>query len=172
MECPICEHTGLEKDVATCHSCNADLSAYHAIDAIEVSLKKQKRNTLLFMILFIVALLACVAIFFLSSTEGTSKEDEQKLIDCETLVEDLKTENQQLKQSLAEMETKNAQMLEVKVEEPIHENITHVIKDGETLFIIAKNYLGNGDLYSKIAQDNGIEDPNLIFPGKEIIIKK
>ena len=174
MECPICEHTGLDKNAETCPSCKADLSTYHALDAIEVSLKKQKNNTLLFMILFIVALLACVAVFFLSSSEGTSKEDEQKIIECNAIVEDLKAENQQLKQSLAEMETKNAQLLEVEVKtpEPVPEDITHVIKEGETLFTIAKKYLGNGDLYSKIAKDNGIENPDLIFPGTEIIIKK
>jgi hypothetical protein len=34
------------------------------------------------------------------------------------------------------------------------------------------NYLGDGNLYSKIAADNGIENPDIIIAGREIIINK
>ena len=172
MECPLCKHAGLDASVKICPSCKADLSAYHAIDTIEVSLNKQKKNTLIFMILFIVAALACVAIYFLNGSEGTSQEDVNKITECTEVVENLKAENQLLKQSLAEMETKNTQLLEVKEEEPVPENITHEIKEGESLFMIAKKYLGDGEFYSKIAEDNGIKDPDLIIAGTVIIIKK
>ena len=173
MECPLCEHTGLDADVKTCPSCKADLTAYQTLDAIEASAKKQKMTTLLFIILFIIALLACVAIFFLAGSEGTSKEDEQKLIACETLSKDLKAENQQLKENIAGLQAKNTKLLEVEEpDKPASKDIMHVVKEGETLFMIARDYLGDGNLYSKIANDNGIEDPNLIYVGKEIIINK
>ena len=171
MECPLCKHAGLDVSVNVCPSCKADLSAYHDVDTIEVSLKKQKKNTLIFMTLFIIAVLACVAIFFLKGSEGTSQEDEKKITECTAIVDNLKAENQQLKQSIAEVEAKNAQLLAVK-EEPVPEDITHEIKEGESLFMIAKKYLGNGDLYAKIAEDNGIKDPDLIIAGTVIIIKK
>lgn len=172
MECPLCKHAGLDAGVNTCPSCKADLSAYHDVDTIEVSLKKQKKNTLIFMALFIIAVLACVAIFFINGSGGTSQEDEKKIIECTAIADNLKAENQQLKQNLAEMEAKNTQLLIVKEEELVPKDITHEIKEGESLFMIAKKYLGNGDFYAKIAEDNGIKDPDLIIAGTVIIIKK
>ena len=51
---------------------------------------------------------------------------------------------------------------------PKETTTTYVVKKGDTLSAIAKKY---GTTYQKIARDNGIENPNLIFPGQKLNIK-
>jgi|GEM_PF-328435 len=174
MECPLCEHTGLDSNIENCPSCKADLTAYHSLDALEVSYKKQKKTGLLFFVLFIVALLACAAIYFLNSGDGVSKESEEKLAACEAMVLKLTTENATYSQAISNLKAENAKLQEVKEEELIAEpkQIIHVIKEGESLFSIAEKYLGNGKLYPRIAIDNGIDNPDLIIAGTEIIIEQ
>lgn len=45
---------------------------------------------------------------------------------------------------------------------------TYIVKKGDTLSGIAKKY---GTTYQKIAKDNGISNPNKIYPGQKLIIK-
>ena len=44
------------------------------------------------------------------------------------------------------------------------EVINYVVKRGDTLWAIARKYLGSGTKYPQIAQENGIKNPNLIYP--------
>ena len=44
----------------------------------------------------------------------------------------------------------------------------YIVKKGDTLSSIAKKY---GTTYQKIAKDNGISNPNKIYPGQKLIIK-
>ncbi|MDD3841070.1 MAG: LysM peptidoglycan-binding domain-containing protein [Clostridia bacterium] len=44
----------------------------------------------------------------------------------------------------------------------------HIVKKGDTLWDIAKKY---NTTIKKLAKDNGIKDPNLIYPGQKIKIK-
>lgn len=44
----------------------------------------------------------------------------------------------------------------------------HIVKSGETLSGIASKY---GTTYQKIARDNNISNPNIIYPGQRLIIK-
>lgn len=46
---------------------------------------------------------------------------------------------------------------------------TYIVKKGDTLSEIAEKY---GTTYKKIASDNGIADPNKIYPGQKLIINK
>jgi nucleoid-associated protein YgaU len=48
----------------------------------------------------------------------------------------------------------------------------YVIRRGDTLWAIAKRYLGNGLLYTSIFQDNRevISNPNLIHPKQELTV--
>lgn len=43
---------------------------------------------------------------------------------------------------------------------------THTVVSGDTLWHIAKRYLGNGARYPEIAKINNIKNPNLIYPGQ------
>lgn len=46
------------------------------------------------------------------------------------------------------------------------EVINYVVQRGDTLWAIASKYLGSGTKYPQIAQENGIKNPNLIYPGQ------
>lgn len=46
--------------------------------------------------------------------------------------------------------------------------VTYTVKSGDTLSAIAKKY---GTTYQKIASDNGISNPNKIYPGQKLVIK-
>lgn len=48
------------------------------------------------------------------------------------------------------------------------DEVKYVVKRGDTLSGIASKY---GTTYQKIASDNGISNPNLIYPGQVLIIK-
>lgn len=45
---------------------------------------------------------------------------------------------------------------------------TYTVKSGDTLWGIAKRELGDGSQYSYLASKNGIQNPNLIYPGQVI----
>ena len=47
---------------------------------------------------------------------------------------------------------------------------TYTVVKGDTLWGIAKRFLGEGIRYKEIAQHNKIENPNLIFPGQVVKI--
>lgn len=66
---------------------------------------------------------------------------------------------------------------EVKIDKlqapPVETKIEYyIIKKGDTLSAIAKQFLGNANAYPKIFEANRevIKDPNLIFPGQKIRI--
>lgn len=48
-------------------------------------------------------------------------------------------------------------------------SVTYIVKKGDTLSGIAKKY---GTTYQKIAKDNKIANPNKIYPGQKLVIKK
>ena len=45
---------------------------------------------------------------------------------------------------------------------------THTVKSGETLWAIAKKYLGDGSKYTELAKINNISNPNMIKAGQVI----
>lgn len=47
--------------------------------------------------------------------------------------------------------------------------ITYTIQRGDTLSAIARKY---GTTVSKLVKDNGIKNPNLIYPGQKLTINK
>ena len=47
---------------------------------------------------------------------------------------------------------------------------TYTVKSGDTLWAIAKQYLGDGSRYSEIAELSGIGNPNLIYPGQVLTL--
>jgi hypothetical protein len=61
----------------------------------------------------------------------------------------------------------------VPVEEvKVPEVIEYVVVEGNCLSKIAEKFLGNWILYKKIAKDNNIKNPDLIFPKQKIVIQK
>lgn len=47
---------------------------------------------------------------------------------------------------------------------------TYTVAKGDTLWKIAQDQMGNGNLYKKIVEANGIPNENLIHPGDVLVI--
>ena len=172
MDCPLCDYKGLGEDTNNCPSCNADLSAYRALDAVEVSMNRQKRKPMLFLILFIIAFVASIAIFIVLCVLGPKETDKEEIALENTEIQAVKAENNQLVADLEKLKGENARLKEQLSEARKKQLVTHVVKKGETLFIIAEKYFGDGNKYMKLAADNHLDDPDMIFTGTELIILK
>ena len=61
------------------------------------------------------------------------------------------------------------QVLKINVSQQTNNVVTYTVVAGDTLSEIASRY---GITYQKIARDNGIENPNLIYPGQVLKIYK
>lgn len=51
------------------------------------------------------------------------------------------------------------------------ETVTHNVKKGDTLYNITREYTGDGYQYPKVAEENQIENPDLIYPKQKIQIE-
>jgi cell division protein FtsB len=171
MNCPICDYKGIEKNAKKCPSCHADLSAYHALDSLEASFNRQKRKTQLFILLFVMALIASIAIFIVLCLLGPD-ENKQEIVADQPELQALKTEHEQLAADYSKLqEEKESLAKELQLAKQT-QFITHTIQKGEYLIGIAEKYWGEGSFYLKLAADNCIEDPDMIFAGDELIILK
>lgn len=54
----------------------------------------------------------------------------------------------------------------------VDETTTYTVKSGDTLCRLAKLFYGDSSKYMKIATENGIKNPNLIYPGQTLRIPK
>lgn len=66
----------------------------------------------------------------------------------------------------------SATVEETRPAESAPENVTYTVKSGDTLWNIAKKYLGNGSKYPKIAEENHIKNPNVIQVGQVLTIPR
>lgn len=66
--------------------------------------------------------------------------------------------------------TKATKYIKPKTKRPVKKKArkTYTVKRGDNLWNIAKRFTGNGANYKKIAKDNNIKNPNLIYP-KQVI---
>lgn len=55
---------------------------------------------------------------------------------------------------------------QVQKETATEKVVNYTVKKGDTLWAIAKQYLGSGTKYPQIASENNIKNPNLIYPGQ------
>ena len=56
-------------------------------------------------------------------------------------------------------------------QEKIPQPDIYIVKKGDTLWGIAKRFTGDGNNWSKIADENGVDDPRFLQIGKELIIQ-
>lgn len=182
MNCPVCKTADLDAKVSECPNCKSNLSAFYQIDGINKKLKNQKN--------YIIALAVIVVLVVIGW--GVSSQMQTKV---KTVVKIEKEDNSAMKSLTEENESLkvNIQALENKIEESkLNDNIVakemavedelekendfaeriYIVKEGETLYRIAKKELGDGYLYKKIAKENDIADPNKVLIGTELKISK
>jgi len=171
MNCPICDYKGIEKNAQKCPSCHADLSAYRALDSLESSFSRQKRKTQLFILLFVIAFIASIAIFIVLCLFGPDK-NKQEIAAEQSEIQALKSEHEQLTANYNNLLEENVALEKELQSAKQTQYQKHTIQKGEYLIKIAEKYWGDGSFYMKLAADNCIEDPDFIIAGNELIILK
>ncbi len=169
MECPVCNTSGLPEDAESCKNCGSDLEALQLTKMIKKSGKGRLVfsyiASALFLIVLFIWILNCIFHWY------SNEESESKSVDTE-----LNTLNQQLEQEKklnAQLQLKIKDLnadLDNKVQIKTKNEKQWVVKEGESLFYIASKVYGNGFKYGIIAEDNNIEDPNIIMVGQKLII--
>jgi len=168
MECPVCKTTGINEEAKNCPNCNADLESFQLLKKVEKSSKNRKNTIILLIIIIILAIAALLLLLFLPSGETVSKDEKIRM---EQQIQNLKNENIQLTSQIAELnkqkETLKSENLQSKQK---CEEVTYTVRWGETLYLIAESFYGDGFKYPKIAKDNNIKDPDFILEGQKLKI--
>ena len=60
---------------------------------------------------------------------------------------------------------------QIKIADKDGRLVIYRVKRGDTLWAISKRYTGSGFNYPRLAEDNEIENPDLIFPRQRITVK-
>lgn len=109
-------------------------------------------------------------------TKYDNVEDVENSVDNSKSIEELAKEviagkygnGEERKQKLGDLYDE----VQKRVNEILGNNISHetiyIVKSGDTLSAIAKKY---NTTYQKIAKDNNISNPNLIYPNQKLVIK-
>jgi len=164
MECPVCKSTGINEEAKTCPNCNADLESFKLLKKIEKSSKNRKNTIILLVIIVVLAIAAILLVLFLPSGQTVSKDEK---IQMEQQIKNLKNENIQLTSQIADLnKQKETLKIETLQSKQKCEEVTYTVRWGETLYLIAESFYGDGLKYPKIAKDNNIKDPDFILEGQ------
>lgn len=107
------------------------------------------------------------------NVEQTQQEDFQKTIqELNTQNASQEIEISQLNQDLEFLQEKLDKSISTKVHATENSELVHLVKEGESLYTIAKLYYGNGMKYLEIAEYNKISDPQSIRKGQRLLIKQ
>ncbi len=185
MKCPVCQTTGLAREINKCPNCHADLQAYSLLWSLN---KKRKYGLGLLISFFVLAVLFCLAWLFapIEGKDVKSKENREQLVQE---IQVITAENDQLMKSLHDSEAivkhqdsvishlegelsqmkKSASADVASSKDPYR---VHIVEKGETLFEIAEAFYGDGFGYKRIANDNSLSNPDIILTGQRLKIYK
>jgi len=169
MECPVCNASGLPDNAKKCTKCNSDLEAFLLTQKINKSTRNRLNFGIIAATLFVILLI--VWIISLTIQTNTDEKDSgvtevQEFSGINAELENVKNENIKLKAENSELSQK---LTEATTPEPRREE-TYIIKEGETLFSIARKIYGNGLKYVDLAKDNNIQEPDKLIAGNKLII--
>lgn len=169
MECPVCKTSGIPAEANACPKCNADFEGLQMLTKLKKSNKSVLTVAIVASILFVVVLFAWIVGYSFVHIDNADSQS-GKVIDKENAgaleLNSLKSENAKLITSNQQLE-KKIKVLQKKQEK---KETTYVVKEDETLFMIARIIYGNGFKYLDIAKDNQIEPPYLIKVGQDLKI--
>ncbi|NOX46935.1 MAG: LysM peptidoglycan-binding domain-containing protein [Chlorobi bacterium] len=169
MECPVCNASGLPEDAKSCPSCGADLEALQLTKMIKKSGKGRLifgyLASALFLIILVTWILNCI-LHWKSETKEELSGNDAEITALTQQVNQEKKLNTQLQSKIKDL---NA-VLNKKEQAKAKKKQQWTVKEGESLFTIARKVYGNGFKYGIIAEDNNISDPNRVQTGQKLII--
>ena len=169
MKCPVCKTSGIPADTNKCPNCNADFEGLQLLAKVKKSSKSRLTVAIVSSVLFVIVLIAWIIGYSFVHIDNAGS-DSGKVIDKEMTdapeLNSLKSENAKLTASNQQLE----KQIKVLQKEQEKKETTYVVKEDETLFMIARIIYGNGFKYLDIAKDNQIEPPYLINVGQNLKI--
>ena len=185
MKCPVCQTTGLAREINECPNCHADLQAYSLLWSLK---KKRKYGLGLLIAFFVLALLFCLAWLFVP-IEGNDFKNDVNREKLENKIQVFAAENDQLMKSLHDSEAiikhqdsiisylegelsqmKKSVSAGIATSQELYQ--VHIVKKGETLFEIAEVFYSDGFGYKRIAKDNSLSNPDIILTEQSLKIYK
>jgi cell division protein FtsB len=166
MTCPVCQSSGLPDDVKKCPQCDSDLEAFHMTRKME----GVSRNRLSFAVVASLLFIVVVILWLITGMSGkTSDEPPPETADIAAQKEEMKKMSNRNAVLIKENEDLKTQIANMKTEKKNRKK-EYVVREGETLFGIARRVYGNGFKYVDLARDNNIEEPEKILTGQKLII--
>lgn len=175
MNCPVCEKSGIPDERKNCPQCNADLEIFQMTRKLDQTSKNRLGYGVFASVLFAILLIAWIFTGFVGQSADTENVQTSQLENAR-----LKTEIQKMKTDLKKMKAekkilaKENVSLTQKVAEIQKEQEKRVkeytVKNGETLFGIARKVYGSGFRYVDLARENNLDDPTSIKAGQTLII--
>ncbi len=120
-----------------------------------------------------IAAVVLVVLYLSSIGIKSSREDAGKSKPVETAVAEKKpvAEPKAPKQKPAPAAPPEPLTLTIPPEMPLEADL-YIVKKGDTLWAISKRFTGNPFNYPRVARDNKIANPDLIFPDQKIYLKR
>lgn len=169
MDCPVCKSSGISEDARNCPQCNSDLEGLNLLKRIE----KSNKNRFNFGIVMFVLLVVTIAVWLITLTLArNSDRDIDNIAEVEKF-SDLKSELERSKNEILKLKSEKKELsnqLSEVITEKENRVETYIVKEGETLFTIARRVYGNGYKYVDLAKDNNIDAANSIVAGQELKI--
>ena len=191
MNCPICNNENIGDNTSTCPECNSDLEAFTHINLIDKQLSARKKGMIVLVIALLIVTTGWAINYFNKDKVPTLDEGRKATVEnkdqseaIEQLTNSVEAKEQEiieLKSRIDELESnegENGNTASEKGEEVSIGNEEssgtqiHVVQKNESLWKIAENLLGDGYKYIDLAEDNQINNPDLITEGQEIKINK
>jgi nucleoid-associated protein YgaU len=154
--------------------------AFNLMEAIEASVKLKNKIILLLSVLCALLLFVVGMSFYADKNEDYQAErlqtagiEEQSAM--RAVIDSLESKLNQTLEALSSAtdalhRTTQSENAESKKE--AKGSSLHLVKKGESLWLIAKEHLGDAERYTEIIKLNNIKHPDLIYEGQKLEIKK
>lgn len=175
MNCPICNFSELSEGAVNCPACESDLEMFGYLADVRKQHLFQKRSIVVLVVLLAILSVSWVTIRFMDVAENKNLQADTTANNATIAWLIKEKENEALKAEITsfknEIKSLNEMLSANKSSPDTSGNVTiHMVKEGESLWRIAEKYYKDGWQYKKIADDNGLADPQSIRAGTELKI--
>lgn len=175
MECPICKFPDLKDGDIICPKCSSDIEAFGLISSINKSLRCQKRiiNVLIIVLILLLAGSTYLCMKYTCKSKQACSLKKQAR-DNAALIDSIAVLNERINMLSNSINQKSQVAEKNNNEQPVAATSSdeYVVVKGDNLSEISRTQLGDVSKYKKIADDNGIVNPDIISAGQKLKINK
>ncbi|MDZ4203711.1 MAG: LysM peptidoglycan-binding domain-containing protein [Bacteroidales bacterium] len=196
MECPVCKAMIGEDDLMLCPECHTDMEIFTTLKRFEHNAWRHKVWIRVLGVLLFIFMVGALSVYWFLINPNTSnqsvinelvyqqqetilklEQEKQSLVagslELGRQLDSLMSQVQMMSTAAEKTETKTSATATnaANLTKPPQGDIIHIVKKGESLFLLAIRYYGHKDEYLRIMKDNGIKNPDHIWIGQRLKIK-